>query len=490
VTGSETTEPTSSEVTSALENLDLLGLAALIRDGEVAPEELLDDTLRRLDARNPAVNAVVTDLRDQARAAIEAGLPDGPFTGVPFLLKDLRAMYAGAPSTAGSRYWADKTPDHDSELVARHKRAGLVIFGKTNTPEFGCCPSTEGALFGATRNPWDSERSAGGSSGGSAAAVASRIVPAAHGSDGGGSIRIPASCCGVFGFKPTRGRNPAGPDYGEAWSGLSVEHALTLSVRDSAALLDATSGPAPGDPYWAPPPAGPFVSEVGRDPGTLRVAVQREPLSGAPVDEDCIAAVDEAAALLEDLGHELADDRPAYDTGRMGPAYPLLIAANVQAAIDEHAAATGREPEEGEIENVIRVLAGDAHTKTAADMVRAVWAMHATGRQVAPFFETYDVLLSPVVATPPPPLGTLDTTGDDVGAYLSAVFGFIPFTALSNIAGIPSMSVPLYWNDAGLPIGVHFVAGFGRDDVLFRLAGQLEEARPWAGRRPPVAGRS
>ena len=313
------------------------------------------------------------------------------------------------------------------------------------------------------------------------------MVPAAHGSDGGGSIRIPASCCGVFGFKPTRGRNPSVPDYGEAWSGLSIEHALTLSVRDSAALLDATTGPSPGDPYYAPPVERPFLDEVGADPGRLRVAVQRAPLSGAAVHPDCIAAVDATAALLEELGHEVREDAPTYDTARMGPAFPLLISANVQAAIDQYAATTGHEPGDGEIENVIRILAEDAHQKTAADMVRAIWAMHDTGRRVAPFFETYDVLLTPVVATPPPPLGTLDTTTDDVTAYLTAVFGFIPFTALSNIAGIPSMSVPLHWSDEGLPIGSHLVAGFGRDDLLFRLAAQLEEARPWADRRPPLA---
>ncbi len=245
------------------EDHDMVGLVGLVRAGEVTPDELLDDALARVEGRNGPLNAVVTSLEGEARAALAAGLPEGPFTGVPFLLKDIRASYAGVPTTAGSRYWVDNIPDHDSELVARHKRAGLVIFGKTNTPEFACCPSTEGALYGATRNPWDLTRSAGGSSGGSAAAVAARIVPAAHGSDGGGSIRIPASCCGVFGFKPTRGLNPSGPDYGEVWSGLSVEHALTLSVRDSAALLDATAGPSPGDPYASPSIVNP-VSRGGR----------------------------------------------------------------------------------------------------------------------------------------------------------------------------------------------------------------------------------
>ena len=469
-----------------LDTKDMLDLAALVREGELSPVELLDDRLAALRERNPALNAVVVEMEAEARATIAAGLPDGPFTGVPFLLKDIRALYAGVPTTAGSRYFRDNVPDHDSELVARLKRAGLVIFGKTNTPEFACCPSTEGALFGPTRNPWDPSLSAGGSSGGAAAAVAARIVPGAHGSDGGGSIRIPASCCGVFGLKPTRGRNPSGPDYGEAWSGLSVEHALTVSVRDSAALLDATAGPAAGDPYWAPPVARPYLEEVGAPVERLRVAVQRVPASGAPVHDECLASLDDAAALLADLGHDVAEDAPVYDAARIGPAYPVIIAANVQAALDQHAELTGRPPEEGELEHVIGLLAADGHVKTAADMVRATWAMHATGRSVAPFFERYDVLLSPVVATPPPPLGVLDTQTTDVAAYLRAVFEFIPFTALSNIAGIPSMAVPLRWSDAGLPIGVQLVAGLGREDVLFRLAAQLEEARPWSKRLPAL----
>ena len=471
---------------SDYERHDMVGLAELVRRRQATPDELLDEALRLVAERNPAINAVVADLEQHARSHIAAGVPDGPFTGVPFLLKDLRATLAGVPTTAGSRLWAARTAPHDSELVRRHKAVGLVVFGKTNTPEFGCCPSTEGNLFGPTRNPWDTTRSAGGSSGGAAAAVAARIVPGAHASDGGGSIRIPASCCGVFGFKPTRGRNSAGPDAGEAWNGLSVEHAVTRSVRDSAALLDATAGPAPGDPYSAPPPERPFAAEVGADPGRLRVAVQRQALSGVPVHPDCLAAVDAAAALLEELGHEVDEDLPRYDAARTGPAYALVIAANVQAAIDEYAEATGQQPGEGEIENVIRVLAADAHVKTAADLARAIWALHRAGREVAPFFERYDVLISPVVATPPPPLGTFDTTGTDVAAYLTAVFSFIPFTALSNIAGIPSMSVPLHWSDDGLPIGVHAVAGYGRDGLLFRLAGQLEAARPWADRAPPL----
>ncbi len=471
---------------SQLTDYDALGLARLVAAGEVSAAELLEGAIERAGQVNGQLNAVVTPMHEQARQAVAAGLPSGPFAGVPFLLKDLRALYAGVATTSGSRFFTDFTPDHDSELVARYKRSGLVIFGKTNTPEFGCCPSTEGALFGATRNPWNTAYSAGGSSGGSAAAVAARIVPAAHGSDGGGSIRIPASCCGLFGFKPSRGLNPAGPDYGEAWSGLSAEHALTISVRDSAALLDNSRGAAPGDPYCAPTLDGPLLDATRQRPQRLRIGVQREALNGAPVHQDCIAAVDDAIALLTDLGHIVEEAVPQYDVARIGAAYPLIIAANVQAGIDQHAQETGTEPTAEVIENIVNVLGAMGHERNAVDMIRALWAMHATGRQVAPFFEQYDVHLSPVVATPPPAIGVLDTSSSDVDAYLKAVFEFIPFTSLANVAGTPAMSVPLFWNDQGLPIGVHFAAAFGADARLFALAAQLEEARPWAQRRPPV----
>jgi amidase len=461
---------------------DALGLAELVRKSAVSPGELLEAAIARTELVNPHINALVTPMYSQARATLEAGIGSGPFAGVPFLLKDLRAQYAGVATTAGSPLWKDNVPEHDSELVVRHKRAGLVIFGKTNTPEFGCCPSTEGGLFGATRNPWNPTLSAGGSSGGSAAAVAAGIVPVAHGSDGGGSIRIPAACCGVFGFKPTRGLTPAGPEFGEAGSGLNAEHVITRTVRDSAAMLDATHGRALGDPYCGPTPERPFLDEVTREPGRLRVAMQRHAMSGAPVHDDCIAALEDCAQLLEGLGHHVEEAAPSYDVARVGSAFPLLIAANMQAAIDQHCEEQDVTVGPDKLENAIGILGQTAHTKSAAEMVRAVWAMHSTGREVAPFFERYDVLLTPVVATPPPPLGTLDTRTQDVQAYLDAVFAFIPFTALANIAGIPAMSVPLHWTASGVPLGAHFSAGFGRDGLLFQLASQLEQARPWGHR--------
>jgi amidase len=466
------------------QDYDALGLAELVRSGEVSAEELLEAAISQVERHNPAINALVVEMYEHAEASIAAGLPQGPFTGVPFLLKDLRATFAGVPTSSGSRLFAHESATHDSELVIRQKQAGLVIFGKTNTSEFGCCPSTEGTLYGATRNPWDTRLSAGGSSGGSAAAVAAGFVPMAHGSDGGGSIRIPAACCGLFGFKTSRGVNPAGPSYGEAWNGLSAEHAITRSVRDSAALLDATQGPSPGDPYCGPRFERPFMEELGRGTGKLRIAVQRQALTGAVVHQDCIDAVNEAVKLLESLGHTVEEAVPSYDHANIGSAFTLLIAANVQAAIDDYASRHDMQPGPEHIDNVIQILARIGTQNSAAAMAKAVWQIHKAGRDVAPFFAQYDVLLSPVVATPPPRIGTLDTSSADIEAYLKAVFEFIPFTSLANIAGLPAMSVPLYWNRDQVPIGVHFMSGYGADPLLFQLAGQLEKACSWHSRRP------
>lgn len=465
---------------------DALGLAALVRDGEVSPEELLDAALAAARAVDGDVNSIVSDLEEHAREELRRGPGDGPFRGVPFLLKDLRAALAGHVTASGSDFLADNVAEQDSDMVARLRAAGLVIFGFTNSPEFGMSPSTEPRRNGPTRNPWDLGVSAGGSSGGAAAAVAAGIVPAAHGSDGGGSIRIPAACCGVFGFKPSRGVNPAGPVMGEAWNGLSVEHALTRSVRDSAALLDVTKGPGVGDPYASPVLPGSLLETLEREPGPLRVAVQTAPVSGTPVDEECLAAVREAAALLEDLGHHVEEAVPTYDTALAGRSYRIVIGANVQAAIREHAERIGRDPRPGELENVLEVRGAEARQLTAIDLARAVWGMHRTGRSVGAFLTEHDVLLTPTLAAPPLPLGTLDMSTRDVDAYLDAVYRWIPFTSIANICGIPAMSVPFGRTAAGLPLGVQFISGFGRDDLLLRLAAQLERARPWDDERPPV----
>jgi len=468
------------------ESFDGLGLAELVRRRDALPAELLDAAVSRVEARNPELNAVVTRMYDQARAAIAQGLPAGPFTGVPYLLKDLGAHYTGAVTSFGSTLFKDFVVDHDSEITARLRRAGLVIFGKTNTPELGLAASTEPRLFGPTRNPWNTAHSSGGSSGGSAAAVAAGMVPMAHATDGGGSIRIPASCCGLFGLKPTRARNPMGPDAGEGWGGASVGHAVTRTVRDSAALLDATSGPDVGDPYWAPPPARPFLDEVGRDPGRLRIALTTRPWNGQPVDPECAEAATAAARLCERLGHHVEEATPAVDAKLLGEASLIVVSANIRAALEARAAVLGRELAAGDVERLTWARATDGHTARAADYARSIGVIHRTGRVVARFFTRYDILLSPTMCRPPYPLGVLDLMTEDVERYTQAILGAIGFTSLFNSAGCPAMSVPLSWSRAGLPIGVHFAAPFGDEATLFRLGAQLETAQPWATRRPPA----
>ena len=464
---------------------DGLGLAELVRRRDVSAEEIVDETLARIEARNPAINAVVTRMDDQARAALRAGLADGPFTGVPYLLKDLGAHYQGVVTSYGGTLFADNVLDHDSELTLRLKRAGLVIVGKSNTPEMGLAPSTEPRRFGPTRNPWNLDYSAGGSSGGAAAAVAAGILPMAHATDGGGSIRIPASACGLFGLKPTRARNPMGPDAGEGWGGASIGHAVTWSVRDSAALLDATSGPDVGDPYWAPPPAGPFLAEVGRDPGRLRIALTVTPWISSPVDPECAEAAHAAAKLCASLGHTIEEARPVVNEAEWRYATRVIVAANIAYNLEARAAALGRELAAGDVERLTWARAVDGHTARAADYARSIGVVHRIGRVVARFFTRYDLLLSPTMCRPPYPLGVLDLMTNDVERYTEAILGSIGFTALFNSAGNPAMSVPLAWSRSGLPIGVQFAARFGDEATLFRLGAQLESAQPWAERRPP-----
>jgi amidase/6-aminohexanoate-cyclic-dimer hydrolase len=467
---------------------DGLGLAALVRRGAVSAVEVLEAAVSAVEGRNHEINAVVSRLYDQARAAVAAGLPAGPFTGVPYLLKDLGAHYRGAVTSYGGGLFKDFVVDHDSEITVRLKRAGLVIFGKTNTPELGLASSTEPRLFGPTRNPWSLSHSAGGSSGGSAAAVAAGMVPMAHATDGGGSIRIPASACGLFGLKPTRARNPMGPDQGEGWGGASVGHAVTRTVRDSAALLDATAGPDLGDPYWAPPPARPFLEEVGRDPGRLRIALTTTPWNGQPVDAECAEAARAAGRLCAGLGHHVEEASPAVDVGALGAATLVIIGANLRVALEARAAALGRELSESDVERVTWTRARQGHTARAADYARAIGVVHRTGRQVAPFFQRFDVLLTPTMCRPPHPLGVIDMMTTDEPAYTQAVLGTIAFTSLWNACGNPAMSVPLAWSRAGLPLGVQFVGRFGDEAGLLRLAAQLETAQPWADRRPSPPG--
>jgi len=466
------------------ENYDGLGLAELVRTRQVTADELLDAALARVDARNPVVNAVVSRLEAEARSAIEAGLPDGPFAGVPFLVKDLATPVGGQRSTEGSLLFANApAAAHDAEIVRRHRRAGLVIFGKTNTPEFGLNASTEPALFGPTRNPWNPLLTAGGSSRGSAAAVASGMVPMAHGTDGGGSIRIPASACGVFGLKPTRARTPLGPDIAEGPAGTLHVHALTRTVRDSATLLDVTAGADQGDPYCAPPAPGPFSAEVGRAPGRLRIALSVTAPNAVPVDAECQAAALVAARLCGELGHYVEEAAPPYSAEALDAAFRAVMTADVAAMLDQFAAMAGGDGALS-VEPVTRALAEYGRSVSGPAYATALWTLRSVGRQVAGWFETYDVLLTPTLAQPPPALGTLSTLIDDWIAYGGAIFGFAPFTSLFNVTGQPAMSVPLHWTETGLPIGVQFAARFGEEATLFRLAAQLEEARPWKHRRP------
>jgi len=468
------------------ERHDGLGLAALVRARQVTPEELLEAAVSRVERVNPKVNAVVHRMYEEARAAIRAGPPDGPFRGVPYLLKDLRSQYAGAVTSEGSALFRDAVAEHDSDIVARAKRAGLVVFGKTNTPEFGLATSTEPRLHGPTRNPWNLEHSAGGSSGGSAAAVAAGIVPMAHATDGGGSIRIPASACGLFGLKPTRARTPFGPDLGEGWGGASTIHAITRSVRDSAALLDATCGPAVGDPYWAPPPRGPFLSEVGADPGRLTIAVTTRAWSDIPIDPECIAAVASAVKLLRDLGHEVCEARPEWDDKARALASAIVVGAYTRAQLEARGERLGRVVTAEDVEPMSWARAELGRKATAVDLARAVMTLHRTGRAVGEFFTRYDLLLTPTLWRPPEKLGLISPANPDRDAYMRALTGSVAFTAPFNGTGNPAMSVPLHWGASGLPIGVQFIAAFGDEAMLFRLAAQLEEARPWKDRRPRV----
>ena len=464
---------------------DGLGLAELIRSGQVSVLEVLEAAIGRIEKLNPSLNAVVTKVYDEARGEARALDPGAPFAGVPFLLKDLGGAQAGVPLSAGSRFFAHAPAPADAEIVRRHKRAGLMILGRTNTPEFGLNASTEPVLFGPTRNPYDRSRSSGGSSGGSAAAVAARMVALAHASDGGGSIRIPASCCGLFGLKTTRNRNTYAPYAGEGMAGFSVEHVVTRSVRDSAAALDATAGPAPGDPYYAPPPARPFLDEVGTAPGRLRIALATTTFNGAAVHPDCVAAAEQAARLCEDLGHEVEEAAPAYDTETLDAYFNRIFAVGAAANVTLRARALGKELDAAGFERITWAQVELGRRVGAPDYVMMLNRLHGISREIARFFETYDLLLTPTLGEPPVELGVLDMMSDDLAAYSERLWRFTPFTYPFNVTGQPAMSVPLSWNEAGLPIGVHFVGRYGDEATLFRIAAQLEEANPWADRRPP-----
>ena len=479
-----------------LGELDAVAQADLVRRGEVTPYELTSAAIERIEALDPTLNAVITPLYDEALEAartVPVGPvgPVGPLSGVPFLAKDLVVEIAGAPFSEGSRFVRGLVSQVDSELVRRWRRAGLVVLGKTNTPEFGMVPACEPLAFGPTRNPWDTSRSTSGSSGGSAAAVAARMVPMAHGNDLGGSIRYPASACGLFGLKPTRARNPLGPEYGDAISGWACEHALTRSVRDSAVLLDATAGPMQGDPYGLPSPGRPFAAEVGADPGRLRIGYTARTANGHPAHPDCVAALEDAVELCASLGHDLVETELPGSISEVGTAIGTVFDAATAWIVEYWIRRLGRVPSDDELEPLTRAYWDRGRQVSAAAYLLAIEDCQAFARVVAQWLTGIDVWLTPTMSMPPATIGEITSTAEDplraarAGGRTVAYAGVV-----ANLTGNPAMSVPLYWNESGLPIGVHFLGRYGDEGTLFRLAAQLESARPWAHRRPAVTVRT
>ena len=466
---------------------DAVGQAELVRSGAVSPDELLDAGRDRIREIDPVLHCIVAHL--EPGAADPA--PDAPFPGIPFLVKDLSLEIAGTPFTEGSRWLKDNVSSQDQELVLRYRRAGLAILGKTNTPEFGLSPHCEPALHGATRNPWNLGLSTSGSSGGSAAAVAAGMVPMAHGNDLGGSLRYPAAWCGVFGFKPTRGRVPMGPEYGDVAGGFAVEHALTRSVRDSAALLDATAGQSLGDPYWAPPQARPFLIEAGTVPGMLRIAATATPNSGQQVHPDYMRVFEETVELLAGLGHTVTEAHPE-GLGRAGHRAVRAVYGGAIAWIEAYwTQRMGRPPEPGEIEPFTAADFERSRAVTGGQYLLGMEELQRFSRRLAGFFEEFDVWMTPTVGWPPLPLGALrGTEGEPLRGEREAG-RFLMFDGeYANISGNPAMSVPVGVDSTGLPVGMSFLGRFGDEATLFRLAGQLEKAAPWADRKPEALARA
>jgi len=465
-------------------SFDAVGLAELVKSKQVTPTELLDEAIARTERVNPDINAVVVKHYDFARRQIEKGLPQGPFTGVPFLLKDLDLL-EGTRTTFGANALKDDVADHSCTLAKRFLDAGLTIFGKSSSPEFGLMPTTEPRLHGPTRNPWNPMHSSGGSSGGAAAAVAARILPVAHASDGGGSIRIPSSACGVFGLKPTRARNPTGPDRGEGWGGFSCGHVVSISVRDSAAMLDAISGPEPTSIYYAPAPERPFAEEVRREAGRLRVTFTDQSPYGEAIDREISAAVHDVAAQLEKLGHHVEQRAPKLPAD---PAQVMMtiVSANTALTVLQAQQRFGRPMTSADFENLTLAMAHNAQQASATDYVAAQSAAYQISRALSEFMASCDVFLAPTLCAPPLRLGELNSTSQDLSHIGPALRRYMPGTSMFNISGQPAMSVPLAWSKSGLPLGMMFAARFGDEGTLFRLAAQLEQERPWKAKLPPV----
>ena len=487
------------------ENYDALGLAELVKKKKVKPRELTEAAIDKVERYNPSLNAVIFKMFSEARNVTEQNLPEGPFTGVPFLLKDLLSRYAGVPFTKGSKACKNYIPSHDSEMVKRYRKAGVVFLGKTNTPEFGLMGVTEPELFGPTRNPWNLKHTPGGSSGGSGAAVGSGMVPMASAGDGGGSIRIPASCCGVFGLKPSRGRVPMGPDVGESWQGAAVGHVISRSVRDSAAMLDAVSGPDYGDPYSIAPPLRPYLEEVEKEPEQLKIAFSKRSPLGKELHPECVNAVEKAANLLQSLGHKVEEREPSIDGKAVAKCYFMLYYGEVAAEVADLKNILGREPVASDVETMTWILNLVGQVYNAGDFVAAMNEWNTFARQMGEFHKSYDLYLTPTLASLPVKVGELKPNFVEermmklisklnmakalvksgmVDKMAIESLAKTPFTQLANLTGQPAMSVPMHWSSEGLPCGVQFIAPFGDESTLFRLAGQIERSQPWFNQRP------
>jgi amidase len=465
---------------------DGLGLAELVAQKKITPLEIIDEAIARAEKLNPSLNAIVFKDFDRARDAAKANAPAGPFRGVPTLLKDMRAGATGMPTRSGSRMTPAIPADHDSTLVGRYRANGIIPLGKTNVPEFGIVPVTESLLYGPARNPWNLDHTPGGSSGGSAASVAAGIVPLAHATDGGGSIRIPASNCGLVGLKVSRGRITQGPDASDSTSGLSVDNCVTRSVRDTAAMLDLACPPDYGDPYFALPPAVSYLDAIKHKPNKLKIAVARTAFSGAPYHSDVNTAVGEAAKLCTQLGHDVVDAMPQINSEELTMAFMTLWASNAAYGIEFLARMTGATVSLETIEGLTMGLYESGKNLTAVHQIWAQQVLFRVARAAAKFHETYDVWLTPTLSRPPLKIGVVDVNETNTEEAFAPILDYVPFTAMQNGTGQPAINLPLHWNTAGLPIGVQFVARSGDETTLLQLAAQLEQAQPWFDKRPAL----
>ena len=479
---------------------DALGLAGLVKKGEATPAELVDAAISRIESVNPELNSVIHWRFDEARAEAARASRSGVFAGVPFLVKDLGMEVQGMPMCTGSRGYRNYVSEQDSFAVRKMRQAGLIILGKTNTPEFGITPFTEPELFGPTHNPWNRAHTPGGSSGGSAAAVAAGMVPIASANDGGGSIRIPASCCGLFGLKPSRGRVSWSALEGEMWSGAAVENCVSRTVRDSAAYLDVIQGAAPGDPYVIEAPKRPYLEEAGTAPGKLRIGFSDAHTMGFPVDPACVQALQNAVAVLRSEGHDVAEVALPYQREDLTEAFLVVVAGELAGEIQVLGKYLGRKVRPSDVEPSTYALNLLGRSFSASDYTFAKHKWGDISRRIAVFYEKYDLLLTPTLAKRPFPIGSLQPTASErrlmsvvntfgLGGAVKAtiqsladkIYDYIPWTPLANLTGQPSMSIPFHWTpEENLPVGAMFTGRLGEEDLLYRLAGQLEKAAPWS----------